>query len=148
MNSNTDYIYFPNAKIVGGNYSVGTFIGFKDCLIFIPDKSDEWGHRADTIHSFTFKGKLPSEAVVEILNDKTLSSEEKKEIFKSMIPKDWGHYLPITSEKRMFKISHGWLPFMRTISYSTKDNWIPVQITIKDKAFLISAKEFYKNQLT
>lgn len=138
-----DFIHSPKAKVVGANHAIGSFIGFKDELFFIPDKIDEYGHRADTIHSYSYEGKLPSEVVADLANNKEMPIETMKSILKEMLPSDFQYCFQLSNYRR-FKISISFFSFLRTITILPMGVIIPFQVSIKDKEFLEKAKEFYK----
>ncbi|MFY7989724.1 MAG: hypothetical protein ACOVO3_03270 [Fluviicola sp.] len=139
---NHEFIYWPNAKIVGANHAVGTFVGFKDQLLFIPDKIDEAGYRKDTIHTYTFKGKKPSEFVKEVVDDTSISVDQMKEVLSQLLPEKFEYSFMIENYKR-FKVSISWIPALSSILLWPNGRPLPFQVVIKDKAFLNQAKAFY-----
>lgn len=139
---NQEFMYYPNAKIVGGDHAVGTFVGFKDQLLFIPDKIEESSYRKIISHSFSFKGKKPSEFVKEVVDDTSISVNQMKEILSQLLPENFEYSYTIENYKR-FKVSISWIPALSSILFWPNGRTLPFQVIIKDKVFLNQAKAFY-----
>lgn len=138
-----DFIFSPKAKIVGATYAVGSFIGFKDSLFYIPDKIEETEYRSYTTTKFSFAGKLPSEIVLEMTQNKELTVDEMKDLLKELLPDNFQLHYRLENYRR-FKISIPIFSFLRSITILPMGVVVPFQIIIKDKPFLEKAKQFYQ----